>query len=153
MSNPLPKLLKNPLTIKILQTLADQDCYINELADVLNVKDFRRILAVINELVSVGLVVYVDKNDDNQVNYIDHVNLYKSDILISNQPVRPLSSAFGIPLNEYIELWNILNKDFEKKDLGSLGNIQFKIPPPLRTRIKGKSAEELIEMFSIQRIL
>ncbi|MHA1227146.1 MAG: hypothetical protein ACTSPV_10435 [Candidatus Hodarchaeales archaeon] len=148
MSNPLPKLLKNPLAIKILLTLAEKDCYINEIADTLNVKDFKRILAVTNELVRLGLVVHVTMSENIHDTPINQTDLYKSEILISDQPIRPLSTALGIPLNEYIELWNNLDQNFNKTDLGSLRKIQFRIPLPIRNKIKGKTPEEIIELFS-----
>jgi hypothetical protein len=136
----LTKLLDNPISAQILQLLTKEQLSIPQITKSLqNIDaDLQTVIAVLGELYHYGLVERIESTTVDTI--IENKIQLKND---SEPRLNILSTPLGIPLPNYVSLWNKVVKDPEKLSSNELNDWIFSVPYHLKEKLKDLSVEEI----------
>jgi hypothetical protein len=129
----LEKLLKNPITIPILKLLALNPLTIPQIATDLQL-ELLPCIAVMSEMFHFGLVRSTQRPSNEQT-------------LPDRFPLDLTDTSLGLPMSEYLELWEGLQQNSDQVDLEQLKRKVFTVPPHLVTPLKQHESEEIRDLL------
>ncbi|MFW9778782.1 MAG: hypothetical protein ACFFE8_08010 [Candidatus Heimdallarchaeota archaeon] len=125
----IEQLLKNPISIPILQLLAKEPSNIPQIAAELQI-ELLPCIAVVSELFHFGLVLPAQKSSNEQI----HPSKYLNDLT---------NTSLGLPMQEYLALWEGLQQNEDQVDQERLKRQVFTVPPDLVPTLKQHEPEEI----------
>ena len=125
----LEKLLRNPISIPILQLLANTPSTIPQIVADLQV-ELLPCIAVISELFKFGLVQSAQEPS-------------KTPIYPNEFPLDLTNTSLGLPMQEFLALWEGLQRNSDQVDREQLNRKMFTIPLHLVSTLKQQDPEEI----------
>jgi hypothetical protein len=137
----LIKLLENPLTVSILHLLAKKPLTILQITKNLE-SDTASIFAILGELHQYGLVLQIKNNKLNDSTSSSNKTDSKEKIYNNNQ-LSLQNTSMGIPLTEYLKLWEEIQLNPGDSNPDMLNKYLFSIPNHLRSILKNGSHNKI----------
>ncbi|MFW9856086.1 MAG: hypothetical protein ACFFFG_13610 [Candidatus Thorarchaeota archaeon] len=125
----IEQLLKNPITIPILRLLAKKPSNIPQIAADLQI-DVLSCIAVVSELFHFGLVLSAQKSSNEQI----HPSKHPNDLT---------HTSLGLPMQEYLAIWEGLQQSEDQVAQERLKRQVFTVPPDLVPTLKQHEPEEI----------
>ena len=134
-ASQLERILKQPITKKILELLAKEDLSVSQIFKKMENIDIQKIIAFIAELQRLGLIIpsqneLKERKTDETKKDFDKTNE------IVQIPRHEWFSPLGLPISEYNALWEEVVKQKGESYPKILDNLTFTIPDTLKEQFK-----------------
>ncbi|MFX0174184.1 MAG: hypothetical protein ACFE9L_20070 [Candidatus Hodarchaeota archaeon] len=127
----ISKLLDHPITIPILKNLSEKPQTISQILNSMkDDADFSTILAILAELYYFGLVEQSKPVEKDKLSQRSK-KIENDSEKIQDVVLRTYKTTLGIPLIDYIFLWENVQQDPNEKDLEEFNNRTFFVPNQL----------------------
>jgi len=127
----ISKLLDHPITIPILRILSKKPSSIPQILNSIEKDaDILTVFAIIGELYHFGLVEqFKTAEKDESVQRPKKAEIIPE--FVQKNVLKTHNTTLGLPLIDYISLWEDIQQHPNQRDLGELGNWIFSVPDHL----------------------